>query len=193
MEILLKGKHWQVFLLLFGLPILGIALFMVFMIIYAEMRTQLSALLLIGTLLFTFLIASTSFLVWLYYLTSRLYARLPNKQNINFGLFKACIVIVGLFLFALAHLLYNIADKFTGLGACTVAEVPLAAIMPPFFIVATLALFYCLYFAARALKTVELRRVITLQEYAAEFVQLWYFPLGVWLLQPRINRIFSGK
>lgn len=193
MDLLLKGKHWQVFLLLFGLPTLGIIFFLIFMVVFAETQTHTAATLVVAAVLFSFIVASAAFLIWLYYLTSKLYARLMNKKDVNFGLFKACIAVVGIFLFCLANMLYNMADKFTGLGARTIAEGPLATIMPPLFLVATLSLFYCLYFTARALKTVELRRVITLQEYAAEFVQLWYFPLGVWILQPRINKIFSGR
>ena len=193
MDLLLKGKHWQVFLLLFGLPILGIIFFLIFMVVFAETQTHTAATLVVAAVLFSFIIASAGFLIWLYYLTSKLYARLMNKANVNFGLFKVCIVMLGIFLLCLTSVLYNIADKFTGLGARTIAEGTLATVMPPLFLLATLSLFYCLYFTARALKTVELRRVITVQEYAAEFVQLWYFPLGVWILQPRINKIFSGK
>jgi len=53
-------------------------------------------------------------------------------------------------------------------------------------------LFYCLYFIAKALKTVELQRPVTFSDYAGEFFLLWFYPVGVWILQPRINQIFAA-
>jgi len=51
--------------------------------------------------------------------------------------------------------------------------------------------FYCIYFNAKLLKAVELQRPVTFRDYVFEFFLFWLFPIGVWLIQPRMNRIFS--
>jgi len=52
-------------------------------------------------------------------------------------------------------------------------------------------LFYCLYFVAKTLKTVELQREVSFNDFIAEFFLTWFFPIGVWILQPRINKMIK--
>jgi len=54
-------------------------------------------------------------------------------------------------------------------------------------------IFYCLYFVAKALKSVELQREVTFNDYAGEFFLFWFSPIGVWVLQPRINKLFDNS
>jgi hypothetical protein len=53
-------------------------------------------------------------------------------------------------------------------------------------------IFYCFYFTAKVLKTVELQKPVTFNDYAGEFFLIWFFPIGIWFIQPRINRLFNG-
>jgi len=52
--------------------------------------------------------------------------------------------------------------------------------------------FYVMYFIAKELKTVELQRDVMFSDYIGEFLLLWFFPVGVWVLQPRINKLFAS-
>jgi len=54
-------------------------------------------------------------------------------------------------------------------------------------------MFYCLYFNAKALKTAELQKPLTFSDFAGEFFLLWFFPIGIWILQPRINKLFDPE
>jgi len=54
-------------------------------------------------------------------------------------------------------------------------------------------MFYCLYFNAKALKAAEWQRPVTFSDFAGEFFMIWFFPVGIWILQPRINKLFENK
>jgi hypothetical protein len=51
--------------------------------------------------------------------------------------------------------------------------------------------FYCIHFASKSLKAVELQRTVTFRDYVADFFLFWFFPIGVWFIQPKINKIFN--
>ena len=50
-------------------------------------------------------------------------------------------------------------------------------------------IFYCFYFAAKTLKTVELQRKVNFRDFVEEFFLIWFYLIGVWLIQPRINKM----
>jgi hypothetical protein len=52
-------------------------------------------------------------------------------------------------------------------------------------------MFYILYFVAKTMKSVEMQKTVTFNDYAGEFFLIWFFPIGIWFLQPRINKIFG--
>lgn len=190
MNFFLKGKHWQVFLALFGLPILGIVAFMLLMVLHAEGHVSLSSIAI--TLTATITIALFLFLMWFYTLTEALHARLPKVVKMNLLVFKVFLVAPVFFMLQFTVTIYKT------LHAMSIADTPDPAavaindpLLIPLFILAMFCMFYCLLFAAKAFKSVELKREVDLPDYVAELLQLWYFPLGVWLLQPRINRIFD--
>ena len=51
-------------------------------------------------------------------------------------------------------------------------------------------MFYNLYFVSKSLLIAETGKSATFSEYAGEFFLLWFYPIGVWLIQPRINRLY---
>jgi len=64
-------------------------------------------------------------------------------------------------------------------------------IIIPIHLFSMFCLFYCLYFVAKTLKTVELQREVSFNDFIAEFFLTWFFPIGVWILQPRINKMIK--
>ena len=59
----------------------------------------------------------------------------------------------------------------------------------PIHLFAMFCIFYSLYFAAKTLKTAELQREVTFSDFVGEFFLIWFFPIGVWIIQPRINKM----
>ena len=62
----------------------------------------------------------------------------------------------------------------------------------PLHMFAMFAIFYCLYFVAKTYKTVELQRTVTFSDYAGEFFLFWFFPIGIWVIQPKINAMVNN-
>jgi hypothetical protein len=51
-------------------------------------------------------------------------------------------------------------------------------------------LFFSFYFVAKTLKTVELQKKVNFSDYVGEFLLIWVlFPIGIWFIQPRINKL----
>ena len=60
-----------------------------------------------------------------------------------------------------------------------------------FHILSMFGIFYSLYFVAKTFKTVELQREVTFSDFAGEFFMIWFFPIGIWVIQPKINKMIN--
>ena len=52
-----------------------------------------------------------------------------------------------------------------------------------------LNLMYCFYFSAKMIKSCRLKREAQFSEYIGYFFLVWLFPIGVWFIQPQLNRL----
>jgi len=50
-------------------------------------------------------------------------------------------------------------------------------------------IFYLMYKAAKTIKTAEVQKPVSFGDFAGEFFLLWFFPIGIWFLQPKINKL----
>ena len=50
--------------------------------------------------------------------------------------------------------------------------------------------FYVIYFFSRLLVSIEKRRKVNINEWFITFLFTWIYIVGIWFLQPRINRLF---
>lgn len=55
-----------------------------------------------------------------------------------------------------------------------------------------ICLFYILSFVARSLTAVERQKQVTFYEYAGAFFLVWFYPIGIWFIQPKINALFAN-
>jgi hypothetical protein len=61
----------------------------------------------------------------------------------------------------------------------------------PLHVFAMLCMFYLPIFVAKNLTLVEKGTDVTFSEYAGVFFLLWFLPIGLWIVQPRINRLYA--
>jgi hypothetical protein len=168
MQIFLRLKHWQLFGLFFIWQIVSII----------ASITEQTLMAFITGLLFDVI-----FFGWLYTLGANLNKRLPNKIKMNLILFKWFIVILIIYV-----VFYGMFISNFWLNKCTYS---IASILP-FQFLAMFCMLYCFYFVAKSLKTVELQRPVTFNDYAGEFFLIMLFIIGIWFIQPRINKIFES-
>ncbi len=50
-------------------------------------------------------------------------------------------------------------------------------------------MFYCLYFVSKTFKIAEMQRETTFSDFAGEFFLLWFYPIGIWIVKPKINKM----
>jgi hypothetical protein len=63
----------------------------------------------------------------------------------------------------------------------------------PLHLFSTFSMFYIIYHAAKTIKTVNAQKQVTFSDFIEEFFLIWFFPIGIWFIQPKINAIFEGK
>ena len=159
MEVLLRAKHWQLFVYITLAGFLSI--------LTITYNPDLTVILNVtGTVLYFFIPVV---------LGHSLNEYLPKSVGLNYGLF-----MFNSFVFMLSYPLTMLLSdgqgmEFTGLAA-----------IPAFYVF--YAYLNMLAFPMKLLTSIELDREATFREYLLDFFLLLFFPIGVWFLQPRINR-----
>lgn len=172
-------KHWQLFLLLVG-PVL--VFFMT-----TIMAGGFGVSMVMFPLAMLFFIAV--FMGWLYTLGTSLHGKLPQGMHLSVKRFKVFLLFPAVYM-AVFMLLFGYMF-LVGLGNSTEPPFFLFFLIIPFHLFSMFCMFYTLYFCTKCLKAAELQRPVTFADYAGEFMLLWFFPIGIWILQPRINKLFT--
>ena len=162
MEKLLSAKHWQIFILIaIGLIIGSLDI--------GNEPTLTAVLTIIGVL---------SYALYPLIIGHSLQEYLPKKVELNYNLF-----IINVFLWITVYSIVIIISDgqgmtFTGLLA-----------LPMFYVF--YAILHSFAFPAKTLKSVELGKEASFGEYVGDFFLILFLPIGIWFLQPRINKIIS--
>jgi hypothetical protein len=177
-NLFLRAKHWQIFLLLFVAPTVA----------------QFAAIAVIPQRIHSWHDFGTGGLIFLVVMVLYLLCFLAWFGSM--GLFFRSIVTPELrmeaqfFRFSLVYPVVYLPMFFLlvipGIG------IPERVIVP-LHLVCMVCLFYVLYFVSRNLALAETGKPVSFYEYAGPFFLLWFFPVGVWFIQPRVNRLFAER
>jgi hypothetical protein len=172
----LRAKHWQIFLLLFGT--FCVSRFILFTGARA-ISTESSG---IASLLAWAVLglAQLSLAVWLWSLGAFLTSIKPPTLMLSLRIFRFALIYTPVYLFA-----FNIFFD-------DLRPLPIAFVFP-LHLLAMFCLIYSLYFVSKSLVSAEKTESASFSSYAAEFFLIWFFPIGVWIIQPRINRLYAVK
>ena len=100
--------------------------------------------------------------------------------------FKTIITILAMYM---AYLDYSTIIMTYNSPDVTIGIVSIESIIQ---ILSTFCLFYAIYVIARALKYIEAQEESAKSKgFIEEMILIYAFPLGIWLIQPRINKIFD--
>lgn len=128
------------------------------------------------------------FFGWFYALGANLNKKLPDHVRMNLTRFKIFLFIPAAYIFLLSVLLL-----FKNILSSLQPNPAIFSLIIPMQLFCMFCMFYCLYFNAKSLKTVEMQRQVTFSDYAGEFFLIWLLPIGIWIIQPRINKIFNDS
>jgi len=177
MKTFLRLKHWQLFCLLvctyLGFQIVGKTT----TVISSQGKTTTFSE--YSPLVFLFIAVLFG---WFYTVGVNLIKKLPDTVKMNITKFKWLMFILIMYIF----LFYAFVHFRIQPNTITLVIIILLHLFSMFCIL------YCIYFNAKALKTVELQQPVTFSDYAGEFFLLLFFPIGIWIIQPRINKIFDA-
>jgi hypothetical protein len=145
----------------------------------------------------SFVVSAITMLGWSFQVATGLYKKLPADHTMKIKRYYFA------FFYPMAYIaVFIICTSIFALvtinGAKTSPNEPPAFLawmflIIPFHFFAMACIFYTLYFNAKSLKSVELQRNATASEYTGEFVLMWFFMIGVFFIQPRINKIFAEE
>ncbi|MBS4061945.1 MAG: hypothetical protein KG029_16220 [Bacteroidetes bacterium] len=175
MNRVLTLKSWQTFGLIIIMPILLIVLGGVLIRI-----TEIKAL---GTL-FAILAALTmmiSYYGWIWTAGIALFRQCVFNSKLNLNAFR--------FLFVLALILFLTITPILK----TVFSEDSLFVIRIIGIASLLSFFYCIYFISTAIRNLERQRNIKTSFIILDFILIWILPIGIWFIQPRIDKILAYK
>lgn len=192
----LKAKHWQVFLLTFGIPM--IFQFILMGSLFTKVATQSSP---DPTIVFNYMkffpilmvLFMAVYMGWFWSVAIGLQKKVPEQISMKTTKFKIFFFIPTVYI--LCFVIFISASmggliesgnepNFAVIGGAM-------AIIFPLHLFSMFCMFYTLYFAAKTFKTVEFQREVSFSDFAGEFFMLWFYPIGIWIVQPKINKMIS--
>jgi hypothetical protein len=172
MDALLKLKHWQLFLLTCATKFVYLYIRLSFLVHLPMIPFNDSGL---RVFQLTDFASGAIQLAWLYIVSMKLNDRTDPQHRRSTSSFKYCFAVIAI---------VNVATSVPQLNL---------DFDPLFSLTAGLALlgcyFYCELFAARVLVKVEGGD----QPIVATVLSMMFFPIGLWWIQPRINKVFSPE
>ncbi len=193
----LNAKHWQLFTLMFGIPILLQIVAMISMFANIDSNgnpDQTGILNLMKVFPIIMLLYVGLLFGWFWSIGIGLQKFIPTDIKMKIKKFKIFFFIP---LTYILFLLAIIGTTFYGIssGSNAVGGIvgKMLFVVIPLHLFSMFCILYLLYFVSKTIKTTELKRNVTFSEFAGEFFMIWFFPIGIWFIQPRLNKIASEK
>jgi hypothetical protein len=128
--------------------------------------------------------------VWLYSLGVGLCRKTPPQAALRPAAFR-----VVLFLSLACHLAVLAYGYFLFAQVSAGGEFQWKQLLPvvPLCVISSVGLCYAFGFTAKALKTAERGQAVTFGEYVPELLGILIFPVGIWFIQPRVNKLVESS
>lgn len=161
--LLAKAPHWQIFVLLIGLWLLPRYVWVgaVHPIVVASMSALFLA----------------TYLMWLWVILKITYEILPTENTIPLTKITKLFLFIGGWS-AISTLMISVTGSATGL-------------MRLLNIASFFGMVYLTVIVAKHYVKTQTDSPITYMDYAGIALLLWIFPLGIWLVQPAVNKMFT--
>ena len=103
----------------------------------------------------------------------------PSSKFFRFGIIYSALYMI-LFMFFMSRLIDQ--EKMGSM----------MGFVFPLHLFAMFCMFYGLYFIAKNLVMAEKNEVVKFDDFSGPFFLIWFFPIGIWFVQPRINKLISN-
>lgn len=201
-ELFLKAKHWHLFLVTFGIPII-----FQFVLVGSMMSSVLTESNPDPTIIFSYMkfypivmiILLGVFFGWFWAVVTGLQTKIPEEAKMKLGRFKIFFFIPLIYmLFFSIFIVSTMVGMMSGIMDGVSEPNPgllfgIMSVIMPLHLFSMFCIFHSLYFVAKTFKTVELQRSVTFSDFAGEFFLIWFYPIGIWILQPKINQMVDNE
>ena len=192
----LKAKHWQLFLLTFGIPM--IFQFVMIGSVISDIAVHENP---DPAMMFKFMkffpvimiLYMAVFFGWYWSVAIGLQKKVPENVTMKVRKFKV-FFFMALIYFIIFLTVFSVSMN----GLFSTNPEPNFGLIGGLFVVIALlhlfamfCIFYSLYFVAKTFKTVELQREVKFGDFAVEFFMIWFYPVGIWIVQPKINKMIE--
>jgi len=210
-----RAKAWQLFFIFFVIPmiiyIVGIVVSVVVSIANNEPDGLLAGISVVIPIMLIMIMGGTT--LWLWSIAIGLKDRMPAGVTMNYKRFKFFSLFAFGYMVLYGFLMAYWFGSMPSMMEPTVVEfneatayyemtqepspniggfIGLFIVFMIGYLFAVFCMFYTYWFAGRVLKTVQLQRQIQFKDMVAEFFLIMFWVVGVWILQPRIQRILDG-
>lgn len=201
MDIFLRAKHWQLFVIIYVIPIIFVIVMMISVFASVFQNDQPDPLVIFRYFRFIPVISLFSVagkLGWEWAVGIRLQRFAPPGVVFKNTAFKIFLLVIVLYYIAIFIFIFSMVDTIIPMmknsqeGPGPAFFIGLACVVPLAF-AAVFGQFYCYYFAAKTYKTAEQQRNMSFGDFVLEFVLIWFFFVGVWILQPKINQLIGTQ
>lgn len=197
---ILQTPHWKLFILVVGIPFVSAitsVIIMVSLLINQHSPRPES----VFPVMFIFpvigLFGAVIQLYWQWSIATKLQAYMhPDMRKLRVKRFKLFFFIPWVYFSVMMLVMFIITTQFDPANNDPSPNmmwlIPLIMLGFLMHFFSMFCLIYSLYFVAKTLKSAELQREAHFSDYIGEFFLIWFFPVGVWFIQPRVNRIVQG-
>lgn len=173
MKFFLKIKAWQLFLLLM------IPVFIPYIATISAGNTWIT----IWDMLISTGIACILAIGWFWTLGLELNKKLDKNIRPPQRFFKFSMVYTVVYMFVF---FVSFSQASQGKNVST-----LFVLIIPFHLFTMVCMFYVLYFVSKNLVMAQKKQVVSFSSYLVPFLLLSFYPIGLWIIQPKVNRIFG--
>ncbi|WP_340065689.1 hypothetical protein [Ascidiimonas aurantiaca] len=190
-KLFLRLKHWQLFLLLLGVPLL-FQFYVMFALLWNLKTdpnpTNESVLNFFEVFPLVMILFTGVFFGWFWSIALGLKEKIPAEIKMKTTRFKIFFFIPLVYIVSLMIYLGNI---FSGLQVDDAFEAGswIVVVIVPLHLFSMFCMFHTMYFVAKTIKTAELQRKAGFGDFVVEFFLLWIYFIGIWIIQPRINKL----
>jgi hypothetical protein len=199
----LKAKHWQLFILMFAIP-LAYQLFTIYQLFVPRSYPNSISDSGVGTtevlndniiyfdyFPYVMILFVVIFFGWFWSIAIGLQKKIPSEIKMKVEKFKILFFIPPIYIISI---MLFIGGLFSGTGTNSFSFIgwPLL-IISLLHLFSMFCIFHSMYFVAKTIKTAELKLKVVFGDFAGEFFLLWFYFIGVWIIQPKVNKLFRNK
>lgn len=181
--VLLRAKHWQLFVVM--LVFVCAAVSAVLLAIASTSPGRFPSMIPFFAVME---LSTVLFGLWLWSLGTFLNSLAPLQLRMRTKFFSFSVIYLPLYLPAFG-IFFEVQQLTRNVSLILISW----AIIFPLHFFAMFCQVYSCYFVSKSLAMRENLRSASFADYAGYFFGLWILPVGVWIIQPRINRLYQAN